>query len=98
MILDIDSLFEELIKRCHSREVYSVKEVAARMGVDYTFVERHAVEDDEKNEILQICRSRCASNAVTAGLEGRLSIKKCNEYWIENDDEYASEWGNDILA
>jgi hypothetical protein len=95
--LDIDELFQELKRRCEPKDVYSVREIAANIGINYDFIELCAAQDEEKNEILQMCRSHCASNAITAGLTRKLPLAEVNKYWIENDDEFAREWGNEPI-
>jgi hypothetical protein len=97
MSVDIDRLFQELQERCKSKDVYSVREIAARMGINYDYIELCAAQDEGKNETLQMCRSHCACNAIEAGLRGNLSIRELNKYWIENEDEYAREWGHEQI-
>lgn len=95
MSLDIDKLFQELLARCKVKDTYSVREVSASMKINYDYIELCASRDPKKNEILQWCRNLCECHAVEAGLRGKLPIRKAHEYWCENDDEYALEWGHE---
>lgn len=94
MSSDTDKLFQELLERCRPDNVYSVREIAASVGINYDYIELCATQDHEKNEILQMCRGRCECNAVHAGLYGKLSICELHKYWAENDDKSAREWGH----
>ena len=86
-------LFEELSHRCEPENVYSVREVAASMGINYDYIALCASKNKRLSAILQMCRGRCECHAVNAGLHGKLSIREVHKYWVENDDEYAREWG-----
>lgn len=97
MSVDIDELFQELEERCKPEYVYSVREIAASMGINYDFIELCASKDEDKCETLQMCRSHCASHAIEAGLRGKLSVREVHKYWLENDDEYAREWGHEQI-
>ena len=97
MSLDIDKLFQDLLERCKPNDVYSVREIAASMGINYDYIELCASYDPEKNEILQMCRGRCECNAIHAGLTGKLTMRTVHKYWAENDDEYAREWGHEHI-
>lgn len=90
--MDVEKLFQELLERCKPNDVYSVREIAASMGINYDYIELCASRDRSKNEILQMCRGRCECNAIHAGLIGKLTMRSVHRYWVESDDEYAREW------
>jgi len=89
MNIDIDKLFQELRNRCVSKNVYSVREIAKSMGVNYDFIELCASMDEEKNEVLQFCRSSCACNVMQAGIYNKMPLLDVSKYLTENDDDFA---------
>lgn len=95
MTLNIEELFQELKRCCEPKDVYSVRKVASDLGINYDYIELCASEDEELNEILQLCRDICCVHAMDAGLYGRLPTREAYMYWCENDDGFAAEFGHE---
>lgn len=92
-----EEIFAELKRRCDSKTVYSVREVAADMGVNYDYIEQCAAQDEDLNEMLQMCRSHCWCNVMDAGLYSKLPLDMVHKYWRENDDEYAQDTSEEYI-
>lgn len=69
-------------------EIYSVRELAASMNVQYEEIQEIAVSDESLSEILEMCRMHCFSRAMKDGLYKKLSFKKSVKYMEENDDDF----------
>jgi len=81
-------LFELLLKKCSEEEIYSVRELAASMNVQYEEIQAVAASDKSFSEMLELCREFCYSRAVTAGFYKKLEFKKTIKYMAENDDDF----------
>jgi hypothetical protein len=94
-MIDDNKLFTELKHICKAKDVYSVREIAVKMGINYDYIALVASQDPEKHEILQLCRGYCECNAIHAGLLGKLPLRKVHKYWLENDEGYARDFGHE---
>jgi hypothetical protein len=81
-------LFELLLEKCSEKQVYSVRELAASMNVQYEEIQELAALDERFSHILGMCRMRCFSRAMKDGLYKKLSFKKSVKYMEENDDDF----------
>lgn len=95
MTVDIQKLFQELRRRCEPEDVFSVREIASEMNINYDFIVKCAKENAELNEVLQQCRDTCCIHAMDAGLNRRIPTRKAHRYLAENDDEFAAEFGHE---
>lgn len=79
-----DRFFQRLYVVCRNKRIYSLKKVLDDAGIDRDQVIEWATSNARWYEILDTCRSACASHAECAGLMMRMSSKDSMRLIYEN--------------
>lgn len=77
-----------LLEKCSEKQVYSVKELAASMNVQYEEIQKLAASDESLSAILELCQEFCLSKTMEDGLYRKLKFKETLKYMAENDDDF----------